>query len=88
MYLDAMVDSALVLCNLHNRSVALTKKNSKSVSGAQVCSNSFPGLLLPPKKFDMSLILQVSHIQYIYRNLITKKNRQFPGNVVRFAVFP
>lgn len=64
MYLDAMVDSALVLCNLHNRSVALTQKNSKNVSGAQVCSNSFPGLLLPPKKFDMALILQVDF--YIY----------------------
>lgn len=60
MYLDSIVDGALALCNLHNESVALTQKNSKTAaSGAQVCSNSFPALLLPVKKFDMSMILQV-----------------------------
>lgn len=56
---DAVMDGALVLCTLHNGSVEITKQNSKIVSGAQVCSNSFPNLLLPAKKFDVGMILQV-----------------------------
>lgn len=54
-----VVDGALILCALHNGSVESTKLNSKTVSGAQVCSNSFPTLLLPPKTIDIGMILQV-----------------------------
>lgn len=56
---DIVIDGALLLCSLHNGSVELTKQNLKSISGAQVCSNSFPILLLPPKKIDVGMILQV-----------------------------
>lgn len=56
---DIVVDGALVLCSLHNGSVEMTKQNSKPVSGAQVCSNSFPILLLAPKIIDVGMILQV-----------------------------
>lgn len=56
---DIVIDAALLLCSLHNGSVELTKQNSKSISGAQVCSNTFPILLLPPKKIDVGMILQV-----------------------------
>lgn len=57
---EVLIDGALVLCSLHNGSVELTMKNSKSLSGAQVCSNSFPILLLAPKIFDVGMILQVN----------------------------
>lgn len=56
---DIVVDGALLLCSLHNGSVEMTKQNLKAVSGAQVCSNSFPILLLSPKKIDVGMILQV-----------------------------
>lgn len=59
---DIVIDGALLLCSLHNGSVELTKQNLKSISGAQVCSNTFPILLLPPKKIDVGMILQVGHL--------------------------
>lgn len=59
---DIVIDGALLLCSLHNGSVELTKQNLKSISGAQVCSNSFPILLLAPKKIDVGMILQVGEI--------------------------
>lgn len=58
---DIVIDGALLLCSLHNGSVELTKQNLKSISGAQVCSNSFPILLLAPKKIDVGMILQVKY---------------------------
>lgn len=60
LHSDVVIDSALVLCTVHNASVEATNKNSKLISGAQVCSNSFPTLLLQPKKFDVGMILQVN----------------------------
>ena len=59
LHSDVVIDSALVLCTVHNESVHTTNQNSKIVSGAQVCSNSFPTLLLPPKKIEIGMILQV-----------------------------
>ncbi|KAG4065560.1 hypothetical protein HA402_013330 [Bradysia odoriphaga] len=56
---DIVIDGALLLCSLHNGSVEMTKQNLKAVSGAQVCSNSFPILLLSPKKIDVGMILQI-----------------------------
>lgn len=61
---DIVIDGALLLCSLHNGSVELTKQNLKSISSAQVCSNSFPILLLAPKKIDVGMILQVGHSIY------------------------
>lgn len=59
MHSNEVIDGALVLCSLHNASVAVTKQNSKPISGAQVCSNSFPTLLLLQKSIDVGMVLQV-----------------------------
>lgn len=59
MHSNEVIDGALVLCSLHNASVAVTKQNNKPISGAQVCSNSFPTLLLQQKSFDVGMVLQV-----------------------------
>ncbi len=76
---DIVIDGALLLCSLHNGSVELTKQNLKIISGAQVCSNSFPILLLPPKKIDVGMILQVKYTP----NLCNRTNFFF-----FFANFP
>lgn len=60
---DASIDAALVLCTLHNGSVLAsaqqaTEGRRRTLSGAQVCSNSFPGLMLAPRKFDLNTVLQ------------------------------
>lgn len=65
---EVLIDGALVLCSLHNGSVEMTKRNAKTISGAQVCSNSFPILLLTPKIFDIGSILQVLYM-YIRKSL-------------------
>lgn len=54
---EAGIDGALVLCALHNCSIR-AKGSRSTVSRAQVCSNTFPGLMLPPKRFDLNAILQ------------------------------
>lgn len=71
---DIVIDGALLLCSLHNGSVELTKQNLKSISGAQVCSNSFPILLLAPKKIDVGMILQVRPTIQDKRSIFSKLN--------------
>lgn len=56
------IDGALVLCTVHNSSVHATLRNASGGqtdrSAALVCSNTFACLMLPPKKFDLHMILQ------------------------------
>ncbi|KAL9697043.1 hypothetical protein quinque_000484 [Culex quinquefasciatus] len=58
---EVVIDGAMLLSTLHNEAVALALRTTKARTqdGAQVCSNSFPGLMYLPKKLDIGTILQV-----------------------------
>lgn len=88
---NEIVDGALVLCALHNGSVAKTAKNcQKPISGAQVCSNSFPTLLLPQKCFDVGMILQVRNDGVLFGlvNFIIMSGRPCQSNAVNSVACP
>lgn len=75
---EASIDAALVLCTLHNGSVLATQTNgTRTTSGAQVCSNSFPGLMLAPKKFDLNMVLQVSRECFEFMSTIRRWTTDF-----------
>ncbi|XP_058825246.1 uncharacterized protein LOC131685499 [Topomyia yanbarensis] len=58
---EAVIDGAMLLSTLHNESVALALKTTKArtQAGAQICSNSFPAVMIAPKKVDIGTILQI-----------------------------
>ncbi|XP_053696391.1 uncharacterized protein LOC128743756 [Sabethes cyaneus] len=58
---EMVIDGSMLLATLHNESVTLALKTAKARTqdGAQICSNTFPAVMIAPKKIDIATILQI-----------------------------
>ncbi|XP_055548511.1 uncharacterized protein LOC129732056 [Wyeomyia smithii] len=58
---EMVIDGSMLLSTLHNESVTLALKTAKARTqdGAQICSNTFPAVMIAPKKIDIATVLQI-----------------------------